>query len=83
MPHAYPLAARAFGARNLPRLALKSDYGRWAYKSVIIFCFSLYRVRSSKLAYHCLREPIRVEFPFVIGGSTRAEFRSSWNLYGL
>ena len=52
MPHAYPLAARAFGARNLPRLALKSDYGPWAYKSVIIFCFSLYRVRSSKLAYH-------------------------------
>ena len=76
MPHAYPLAARAFGARNLPRLALKSDHGRWAYKSVIIFCFSLYRVRS-------LREPIRVEFPFVIGGSIRAEFRSSWNLYGL
>ena len=83
MPHAYPLAAGAFGARNLPRLALKSDYGPCAYKSVIIFSFSLYRVRSSKLAYHFLREPIRVEFPFVIGGSIRAELRSSWNLYGL
>ena len=32
-----PLAARAFGARNLPRLVLKSGYGPILRKYLILF----------------------------------------------